>query len=490
MSLPAPRGSNPTRRTLAAAGAAALVALLTLVSPAPAAAQEDLPPEPPAPTPAPDPRFGAVEAFYAPDEADAAGVGWTRILFYWNALQPDGPDSWNGDHIPLGLLDRELAGGREVVGLLINTPDWASDTGGGIGVPRGLYLPVDDPGNEWATFVRKVVTAYEGRIDRWIIWNEPDIAADTYGVQWAGSVEDYYQLVKVAYLAAHEANPDVKIHLAGLTFWHDPWYLEEFLQVATADPTAAEHDYYFDVVSLHVYFKPSTVPVIVQSIRYQLVAYNVDKPIWINETNAPPYDDAAYPWPEPLFALTQDQQAAFILQTSALALAQGVERISVYKWIDVPAPAPGYEPYGLLRPDHSPRPAYAAYRVMTQYYAGVTAAQALSTQNVQQIVLTRGAQTTRVLWATTPDALTVTVPALGASAQLVDATGAVQTVAAQGGVYTLSLPGAPYELGDDYLIGGAPLLLVEEGALSAGGWAGLARLRSQPPAAEGALPVQ
>lgn len=471
MSLPAPKGIQPYRTLITAA----LVVLAALILATPASAQEE-----PPPTPTPDPRFGAVEAFYAPDEADAAGVGWTRILFYWNALQPDGPDSWNAGYIPMGLLDRELAGGREVVGLLISTPDWASDTGGGIGVPRGLYLPVDDPANEWAAFVRQAVAAYQGRVDRWIIWNEPDIAADTYGVQWAGSVEDYYQLVKVAYLAAHEVNPDVKIHLAGLTFWHDPWYLEKFLQVAAADPTAEAHDYYFNVISLHVYFKPATVPVIVQSIRYQLVAYNVDKPIWINETNAAPYDDPAYPWPDPLFALTQDQQAAFILQASALALAQGVERVSVYKWIDVPSPPLGYEPYGLLRPDHSLRPAYTAYRLMTQYYAGVNEALDRSSRDVRQIVLTRERQTTRVLWATTPEALTVTVPALAGSAQLIDSTGAEQTLTAQGGMYTLTLPGAPYEVGEEYLIGGTPVLLVEEGILSAVGWSGLAVPRSQP----------
>jgi hypothetical protein len=31
-----------------------------------------------------DPRFGAVESFWAPNEAADLGVGWDRILFYWN----------------------------------------------------------------------------------------------------------------------------------------------------------------------------------------------------------------------------------------------------------------------------------------------------------------------------------------------------------------------------------------------------------------------
>ena len=70
-----------------------------------------------------------------------------------------------------------------------------------IGVPRGLYLPIDDPNNLWAAFVRKVVKRYAGRIDHWIIWNEPDIEPPDDGIQWGGTVADYYQLVKVAYQA-------------------------------------------------------------------------------------------------------------------------------------------------------------------------------------------------------------------------------------------------------------------------------------------------
>lgn len=70
----------------------------------------------------PDPRFGAVEAYEAPDQATLAGVGWERILFWWYQLQPNGPEDWNDQYFPDEILDREHAQGREVVGLLNNTP--------------------------------------------------------------------------------------------------------------------------------------------------------------------------------------------------------------------------------------------------------------------------------------------------------------------------------------------------------------------------------
>jgi len=119
-------------------------------------------------------------------------VGWERVLFWWYKLQPNGPDDWNDQYFPDEILERELAQGREVVGLLNNTPHWATDGEPLRGVPRGLYLPHNDPNNLWANFVRRIVSHYAGRIDHWIIWNEPDVWDEEHvGHTWAGSVEDY-----------------------------------------------------------------------------------------------------------------------------------------------------------------------------------------------------------------------------------------------------------------------------------------------------------
>src|SRR5215208_6667905 len=74
-----------------------------------------------------DPRFGAVEAFRARDRADAAGVRWSRLVFSWNGVQPNGPRSWNRFYFPDDLLRKELDSGRRLVGVLIGTPAWAGE---------------------------------------------------------------------------------------------------------------------------------------------------------------------------------------------------------------------------------------------------------------------------------------------------------------------------------------------------------------------------
>ena len=169
----------------------------------------------------PDYRFGVVEAYAAPSAATALGAGWTRVTFEWNRIQPTSPDEWNVVPISDQTLANELGQGRQVVGLLITTPGWATDQGIGPGVPQGLYLPVEDPNNTWATFVRSIVSRYAGRIDHWTIWNEPEIPAGSPDMTWGGSIEDFIQLLRVAYFAANEVNPNAVIHLPAITHWHN-----------------------------------------------------------------------------------------------------------------------------------------------------------------------------------------------------------------------------------------------------------------------------
>jgi hypothetical protein len=419
----------------------------------------------------PDTRFGAVEAFRDPLAAAEVGVSWERILFYWSELQPNGPDDWNPYHVPDEWLALAAQANRQVVGLLKNTPAWATDGPPGCGVPRGLDLPVDDPNNLWAVFVRRVVERYVGRVDHWIIWNEPDIAVGTYGVEWCGTIEQYYQLLKVAYIAAHQVNPNVTIHLAGLTFHHDRTYLRRFLAVAARDPSAAANGYYFDVASLHIYFCTETVPYIIGVTRQALAGYGLNKPIWLNETNAPPNSDPQWVMPAANYQISLEQQAAFLLQSFALALSAGAERVAVYKWLDNDLP-PGFEPFGIIRPDFSRRPAFEAFRLIRLHYAGTVAAREDRSELYTVVTLNRGGLTTRVVWARTPQEVTVSLPALAPQARLIGLSGQEQVLLATDGHYTLTLPGAHIArqaAGEaPCLIGGPPYLLIEEGAGVAG----------------------
>jgi hypothetical protein len=414
----------------------------------------------------PDPRFGAVEAFFAPYESDDAGVAWERVLFYWREIQPQ-RDVWRDDYFPPEILQRELSAGREIVGLLINPPGWANSNRGDRGAPDNLDLPPDDPDNHWAQFVHRIVSQYKGVIRHWILWNEPDVW-DTahFGHTWEGTLEEFARLTKVGYLAAKRADSDCVVHLAGLTYWWDVEYgrrpyLERLLEVLAQDPDAAAHGFYFDVASLHIYFKPRTIPEIMAKTRAAMRRYGLNKPIWVDETNAPPRDDPLHPIQFPRFSVTLSEQRNYLIQAFALSLAAGAERVAVYKMSDRPSIEPWEEPFGLVRMDGSERPAYDALRLITTLFADTRSAAWDDRDTHAAVVLDQGEKTTTVLWNWTADSVSARVVASASSGLLVSTDGSSSVVDVVEGRYHIPLPTA--ECGEVRCdIGGPPLILVEQ----------------------------
>jgi len=420
------------------------------------------------PTPAGTPdrssaeRFGVIESFEDAGGADRLGVAWTRARFQWAEVQPDGPRQWEP---PLDdeTLAAELDAGREVVGLLIGIPDWARDRNG---LPRGLSLPADDPDNTWAVFVGQAVERYAGRIDRWIIWNEPDIDdPDAPGHTWDGDIEQFAQLQRVAYQAAKAANPDAVVQLGAFTYFWDPGYFDRFLDVLAADPAAPANDFYFDAATAHLYFQPNAVYNVLYAFRQVLADHGLDKPIWLVETNAPPMNDPYWVVPNWTLAVSLGEQAAFIPQALAAALSAGAERVAVYKLKDTAGDrAANPEPFGLLRWDDSRRPAFDTYRVAIRLLADVGDAERERWDAVGQVRLSQPGRTTTVLFARLPDAQTARVPATADTAEWIDMWGEREAIEAEDGYFTVELPGALclQTIADYCMIGGTTYYLVQD----------------------------
>ncbi len=416
---------------------------------------------------------GLVHAYEASQAAYDSNAGWELVYFRWDQLQPGGPADWAPSGPTGEWLDSAHASGREVVGVLIGTPAWATDDMPGTGVPRGLYLPVNDPGNAWAAFVRRAVSYFAARgVNRWVIWEELDIPPGIRGAQWDGTTADYYQLVKVAYLAAKEANPNARIHLGGIgTF--DPTWFDRFLDVVIDDPTAPANDYYFDVATVHVFFSPDSVYTLAANPFYLMEKAGMPlKPVWVNKTNArPAVDPDAYP-PDTTFKsfihVTLEQQAAFTIQAYALGFAAGVERIATYRLVDNLA-GDDTQAFGLLRTDGSARPAYTAYQIAAQEFNGFVYARRVDEEAhplIEYVRLTFPQKVTHIVWARTEKTATLVIPARSAQATLIDMHNNRWLVTPQGGEYRVVAGGADCNepsAPSGCMIGGVPWLLVEEG---------------------------
>lgn len=401
-----------------------------------------------------------------PDAACEIGAGWERIIFDWSQIQPNSPDDWNTLNVDENWLRAARDCHREVVAIVKHTPGWATDGLVNAGVPRGLDLPIDDPGNLWAAFMRRLAAYYAPfGVNRFIIWNEPDIPAGSYGFEFEGTLEDYARLLKAASLAAKSANPEAKIHVAGTTYWYDVnahqrLYVDRLLELLKSDPDAAAHGFYFDALTVHVYFRTDTVYEIVRANRDVLESYGMgDKAVWIVETNASPNLDPAWRVERPNWQITLEQQSAFLAQAAALGLAAGAERIAVYKFYDWNL-APGAESFGLIRVDQTRRPAFETWRMVAESIGDVVQAELAQTPTVDAVLLHHADGSVSLMaWSRTADAAELEVQGVGASVILQDALGEDYSLRPDSTGLQLILPGAVCNAVDGCAVGGQPLIV-------------------------------
>jgi hypothetical protein len=415
-----------------------------------------------------DRRFGVNQAWEEGAIADSAGAGWSRLTFWWTAFQPNGPKDWNyfaTDND--SYIKDELKRGRELAGVVLHTPPWASDSHSPNAVPKGLYLPYDHPQNLWGQFMKELAKKYAGRVDTWIIWNEVDIPDGQWRV-WDGSMEDYVELLAVAYQAVKAGNPKARVAHYGSPWWYDKGAgLKNFFDILQQRPDAAANNYFFDIGNMHLYSRASDIPQVVPWYRDQLDLRGLpQKPIWIGETNVIPYDDPQWPASKAGFRASLDEQANYIVESFATYLAMGVERVGVNRLIDGQDFKNGGEPFGMLRNDLTPRPAFKAFQVVTRYFGGASPVSYEERNGLFRVELERPGERITVAWTIRPQDQALTVEGVAPGAVVVNKYGDTQQVwADEYGDFSVTLPGATANSneadGRDYVVGGDPLILIE-----------------------------
>lgn len=460
------------------------------------------------------------------------GAGWNRWPLYWNAIETSQGDyNWaeydrvvrddvrHGLNINAILLDRPgfYANGDSIVGL--NEPVFAdgSDTPG-----AGKQI---NPNNPWAQFVYAAVQRYKpgGQLAQqmgwingegvtvWEVWNEPDLPQF-----WRGGFLAYARLLKVAYLAAHQADPTATVMFGGLLYNTPDNWLGRVLAIYQNDPQAAANNYYMDAVAFHSYSYPWRTGWLALFTEQTLKAYGIDRPIFANETGISVWNDYPGPvWsnePEQRYKLgTADQAAWYFIQSTAYGWAQGADVVFYHQLYDDCGDQPAgtdFPPnngelcanglpcfgdaFGLFRNQGNsvcysqhprpgtPRPAAAAFRLMAQVFGGEALGDGdvLREDGYTLITFERPFRNERVhvVWNRRFEPNIANVPAAGSSAILYTLTG-TRTITPSAEVYRVELeaalpdnfPTEELEPGDLSAVGGAPVILVERvnGSLSA-----------------------
>lgn len=471
--------------------------------------------------------LGINEAFKALPFGTASGAGWTRWTVQWFNVQPN-PSEFNTfyftDSAGKNTLDEQIAAGMKVAAMVLGTPEWAAETPGiktGTSVPKGLNEPVFvngaiNPQNTWGAFMFKLAAEYAGRMDVFEIWNEveiPTTGSNAVYNTWAGSAAQYYDLLRVASEAAKAANPTAKIVTSPYSYFRDKdagggdrlaWF-EEFAAIVKTRGADV-----FDIVALNLYRNAhdlwdryhGSVPIAAEAADRKGFRTRLDEigatgtPIWLTEINAMPYDDPMPGWntaPDG-FRITLEEQAHYVVQAHALALAAGYQAVFFQALQDDPYPVPD-ELWGLVRFEGNnkdtkvsrARPAFFAYRVVGKYLGDADRAElwirkrpdpkklAMYASRYEWahhlVVFSRGDQRASVVWNGTSETASVSIAPAGGSAILVDSVGNERPLAPDSnGMLTVELPPATrhFDLFDGdpagyFYIGGPTFVIVERG---------------------------
>ena len=174
------------------------------------------------------------------------GATWATEFFPWAYIQPTDKLRYDWDHADK-VADAAKAAGVTLLARLDGVPTWAH--------PANTTWKYLDEAHyaDYGDFVYAFVSHFKGRISYYIIWNEPNTAAE-----WGQRPPDpkaYADLLKIAYTRAKEADPNCVVLLAGLA----PNLEHEGSTLAMNDLTFLNRLYdagaapYFDAVAVHAY---------------------------------------------------------------------------------------------------------------------------------------------------------------------------------------------------------------------------------------------
>jgi hypothetical protein len=145
--------------------------------------------------------------------AREAGILWAKQQFAWEEIQaraprpgedPEKTFSWEKSDKVVALFEEY---GLEVIARLDRPPEWTKSSG------LGFQGPPDDL-SYYGDFVHAFVDRYKGRVHYVQIWNEPNL-----WYEWGNRTpnpQEYTELLRLAYLRAREADPNVYVLSAPL----------------------------------------------------------------------------------------------------------------------------------------------------------------------------------------------------------------------------------------------------------------------------------
>ncbi|MBI2863364.1 MAG: endo-1,4-beta-xylanase [Chloroflexi bacterium] len=290
--------------------------------------------------------------------AGGMGAAWAVEYFPWAYIEPEkGRYDWR--HADL-VVDAAYRQGLNLVARVDYVPAWARPKDS-----TSRYVDrqvVKDYGHFLFTFVNR----YKDRVKHYIVWNEPNVAAEWgYGKISGGA---YTELLKTAYERAKQADPEARIVSAGLapTLEKSDLGLDELDYLQQMYDAGAKD--YFDILGAHAYgYKsPPDDPPAPDKINFarvellrQVMERNGDgaKRVMITEAG---WNDH----PRWTRAVRPGQRVEYTVRAYQKAEQDWPWVMAVAMWeFKLPRPANNYNDYyTFLTPDFRPKAVYEAVK--------------------------------------------------------------------------------------------------------------------------------
>lgn len=248
-----------------------------------------------------------------------AGANWTKITnVAWEAIEParpvGGKHKYNWTRLDDYVTEYQ-AHNYNILTELKSKSSWGLPVLKDGTAWGGAYLsalPREQHIDDYADFVRNVVERYDADgikdmpgLRMPILHYEIESEAANYGF-WTGPAKDYIRMLRVAYAAAKEANPDVQVVLSGINLgdWvHDmptegqlAQRIEEkdfrtrmtVMKVLNFVKETLKEEDYFDIVEFHSNEDYRSMAGVVDWIRREMRKNGYEKPIWIGDALSVP----------------------------------------------------------------------------------------------------------------------------------------------------------------------------------------------------------
>ncbi len=267
--------------------------------------------------------------------------------------------------------------------------------------------PYSDEGREgFANYGAALLEKYGSQMDWVEVYNEFNHpGAGNIGNGQANSkAEYYYKLLKKTYEAVKTYDPTVEVIGPATSGVPLPW-LEKLFQLGGLS--------YMDAVSIHPYrfpLAPESGTAELQQLQDLIKTYNAGqaKPIWMSEMGWPTFEDYS--------GIDEKTQAAFLIRSTVLALANGVEKYFWYDFMnDGVNPLNKEHNFGIIRNASSqlgknaPKPAYVSMATMTRALSSASFKKMETVApGVYSLVFEETGEEIRVLWSDTPQQVTAT----------------------------------------------------------------------------------